>query len=82
MLIERVAHLITRDVRRFAGFLHVHAELNHVQKELQEILILRIAALHGKSQQRFAIFERKARRQRRARPFARRDDVERILAFI
>src|SRR5439155_4724513 len=44
---ERAPHLVARDVRRLGRLLYVHPELDDVEKELQQVLILRVAALHG-----------------------------------
>src|SRR5580658_4335631 len=52
MLAERVAHLVARDVGSLRRLLHRHAELDHVEEELQQVLILGIAALHGENQVR------------------------------
>src|SRR5688572_16457794 len=47
-------HLIARKVRRFARLLHVHAELDYVQKKLEQILVLRVTALHGKTEEQLS----------------------------
>ena len=68
--------LVGVDIRRFAGFLHIHAEVDHVDKELHEVLILRIATLHAEGDQRFAVLHSESGCEGDPRPFARFDDVE------
>jgi hypothetical protein len=41
---ERTLHLVAEDVVRFGGLLHVHLELDHVEEELQQVLVLGVAA--------------------------------------
>ena len=79
---ERAPNLIARDIGRFHRLLHVHPELHDVEEKLQQILILAVASLYGKRQERFPVFERHARRQGGPRPLARLDDVERVLGFV
>jgi len=79
---KRTAHLIAGDVRRLTSLLHVHPELDHVQEELEEILILGVAALDRETQERFPLLQGDTRRECDARALARRDDVERVLRFI
>ena len=79
VVLERVAHLERVDVRRFDRLLRRHPELDDVEEVLQEVLVLRIAALHGERHPRQAVLHRERRRQRHARALARLHDVERIL---
>src|SRR5207244_3207188 len=72
-------HLITRNVGRLTCFLHTHVKLDHIEKELQEILVLGIATLNRKAQEWFLIFESQGGREGHARMFSRSDDIERIL---
>src|SRR2546430_8500330 len=46
MISERAPHLEAVDIRRLGRFLHRHPELNDIQKELEQILILTVTALH------------------------------------
>src|SRR5262245_14525609 len=57
VLTERTAHLVAGDVCRFARLLHGHAELDDVKKKLQQVLVLRVAALHGETKKQFAVLE-------------------------
>ena len=82
MLAERIAHLVAGDVRRFDRLLHVHAELDHVQEELQQVLVLGVAALHRERKKRLPVLQREAGRQCHARPLPRDDHVERIVARV
>src|SRR5436853_7583200 len=59
---ERTAHLEAVDVRRFGRLLHVHAELDDVEEELQEVLILAVAALHGEAEEGLAVLQGECRR--------------------
>src|SRR2546423_4258253 len=79
---ERTAHLEAVDVRRFGRLLHVHAELDDVEEELQEVLILAVAALHGEAEEGLAVLQGECRRERDARALARLYDVERILSRV
>ena len=45
---ERVPELVAVEVGRFGGLLHGHAELDHVQEELEQVLVLGVAALDRK----------------------------------
>ena len=56
-----------------------HAELHDVQEELQQVLVLGVAALHRESEARLAVLQRERRRQRHARALARLEHVERAL---
>jgi len=67
---ERAVHLVAVEVGGLGRLLHRHPELDHVQEELQQVLILRIAALHGEREIRQAVLERKSRRKRGAWPLA------------
>src|SRR5687768_18427592 len=53
---KRTVSLVVAHVRGFAGLLHVHAKLDHVEKELQQILILKVTALYSERQKWLAIF--------------------------
>ena len=50
VLAEGTLHLVTHDVGRLTGLLDVHAELDHVQKKLEHVLILGVSALNGKAE--------------------------------
>ena len=78
---EGIVHLVAGDVRGFAGLLDVHAELDDVEEELEEVLVLRVAALDGEGEERPAVLQGQPGRQGRPRPLARGDDVEGILPF-
>ena len=52
---ERIAHLVTGDVGGLGRFLRSHAELDHVQEKLQQVLILGVAALYGEYKKRLAV---------------------------
>ena len=80
VLAERAAHLVAGDVGRLRRLLHVHPELDDVQEELQQVLVLRVAALHGEGEMgRLPSFKRQPRRERHARPLARLEHVVRVL---
>src|SRR5207244_11034609 len=79
---KRRSHLIAVDVRRLDRLLYRHPELDDVEKELQEILVLAVAALHRERQERLTILERETRSERHAWLFARRDHVDRTFARI
>src|SRR5690606_12745058 len=64
---EGAVHLIAVDVGRFRRLLRVHPELDDVQEELEEVLLLAVAALDGERQERLALEHRETRRQRRSR---------------
>src|SRR5688572_190981 len=82
VIAERVAHLIAGDVGRFDRLLHVHAELHDVQEELQQVLILRIAALHREREERLPVLQRETRRQRDTGALAGPNHVERIVGRV
>ena len=44
---EGVDHLVARDVRGLAGLLDVHSPLDHVEEELDEVLVLGVPSLDG-----------------------------------
>src|SRR5205085_11393186 len=52
VLAEGAAHLEAVDVRGLGRLLHGHAELDHVEEELEEVLILAVAALDGEAEVR------------------------------
>src|SRR5947209_7463939 len=79
---ERAAHLEAVDVRGLGRLLHGHAELYDVEEELQEVLILTVAALHGEAEEGLSVLQGERRRERDARALARLDDVERILSRV
>src|SRR5687767_4530251 len=79
---EGAAHLEAVDDRSLDGLLHGHAELDDVEEELQEVVILTVAALHGEGEVGLAFAERERRRQRDARVLARLDDVEGVLGRV
>src|SRR5258706_16052009 len=45
-LAERAAHLETVDIRGLGRTLDIHPELDSVEEELQQVLVLAVAALH------------------------------------
>src|ERR1041384_2493035 len=79
---ERAAHLVAVDVGRLARLLDVHPELDDVEEELEQVLVLRVAALDRERQVGLAVLERQARGQGRARVLARLEDVERVLGGV
>ena len=79
---ERAFHLIAHEVRRFGGLLGVHAELHDAEKELQQVLVLRVAALDGGGQIGSAVLDGEGRGERDPRALARGHDVERVLAVV
>lgn len=82
MAAKGTPHLVARDVRCFTGFLNVHLELHYVEEELEEVLVLGIASLHGETKEGPLLLERDARRQRDTRALAWRNHVERILRLV
>src|SRR5205085_6478066 len=52
------------------------------QEELQEVLILTVAALHGETEEGLAVLQGERRRERDARALARLYDVEGILSRV
>ena len=75
---ERQPQLVRIDIGRLRGLLYRHPELYDIQKELQQVLVLGIAALDGEAEKRLAIFQRQSRGERHARPFPRREDIKRV----
>src|ERR1043165_6038705 len=75
---ERAPHLERVEVRRLGRLLRRHPELYDVEKELQEILILAVAALHREDEPRQTVFQRQRRRQRDARMLPRLPAVDRV----
>src|SRR5690349_542878 len=75
---ERQIKLIRVYIRSFNSLLDVHAELDDVQKELQQILILGISSLDAKRQVGKSVFECHRWRERYPRAFAGFDNVEGI----
>ena len=67
---ERIAQLVAGDVGPFGRFLRGHAEFDDVQEELQQVLFLRVAPLHGEREIGFALFQGHGRRERGARSLA------------
>ena len=45
---EGALHMVADDVMGLRRLLHVHVELDHVEKKLQQVLVLAVAALYGK----------------------------------
>ncbi len=60
-VVEGIVHLVARDVGRLAGLLDVHAELDDVEEELEEVLVLRVAALDGEGEERPPVLQGQAR---------------------
>src|SRR5690606_5580558 len=75
---ERKPQLVAVDVCCFGGLLHGHIKLRHVEEKLQQVLVLRVAALNGEGKVRFAFFQRHRWGQRHPRPLARGYYVERV----
>ena len=69
---EGAAHLVAVDVRGLGRLLDRHPELDHVQEELQQVLVLGVAALDGEGQVRLAVLRRESRGQRDPRLLAGR----------
>ena len=82
VFVERTAHLVAVEVRGLDRLLHGHAELDDVEEELQEVLVLPVAALDREAQIRPAVLEREARRERDARALAGLEHVERALGAV
>ena len=61
----------------FDRLLRRHPELDHVEEELQQVLVLAVAALHREREVGRPVLERQGRRQRHPRPLAGLDHVER-----
>ncbi len=55
VLAKRTAHLIAGEIGCLARLLNVEAELDHVEEELEEVLLLRVAALDGEAKERPSI---------------------------
>jgi len=55
---EGIAHLVAGDVGGLGRLLHRHAELDDVEEELQQVLVLGVAALHREDEVRLAVLER------------------------
>ena len=79
---ERAAHLVAVDVRGLGRLLDVHPELDDVEEELQQVLVLGVAALDGEGQVRLAVLQRERRRQRHARLLAGREHVVGVLPLV
>ena len=58
VLTEGTLHLVADQVRRFTGLLDVHPEFDHVQEQLQKVLVLGVPSLNGEGQEGFAVFNR------------------------
>ncbi len=61
--------------RGVAGFLHVEAEIDHVDDDLHMALRLHVAAHDAEAHERLAVFHDESRNDGLKRPFARRIDV-------
>ena len=72
VVVKRAEHRLGVEPGRFDCLLRVHAELDHVQENLQERLVLAVAPGGGKDQPRFAVLERQRGGQRDARTLVRR----------
>ena len=59
--------------------LNIHPELDHIQKELQQVLVLRITTLHREREERLAVAQRETWGKRDARTLARLNDIERVV---
>src|SRR5438876_8678875 len=82
VLAKRTPHLKAVDIRRFRRLLDSHSELDDVQEKLQQVLVLTVAALDRKSEERFTIFQRQRRRPRDARMLARFNHVIRTFRSV
>jgi hypothetical protein len=60
---ERGPHLEAHDVGRLGGLLRRHPELDDVEEELEQELVLDVAALHSQRRGRGAVLERERRAQ-------------------
>src|SRR5210317_2208415 len=67
---EGTLHLVTGEVRCLRSLLHIHVKFHHVQKELQQVLILGITTLYRESHHGLAILQRDTGCQRGAWPLA------------
>ena len=64
--IERAREMCALDRWRVERLLHVHAEVDHVQEELERPLVLLIAAGRAKGQPRLPVAQRQRRGEGRA----------------
>ena len=48
VIAERTTHLKAVDICRFTSLLDIHVKFHHIQKELEQVLILAVTALDGK----------------------------------
>ena len=85
VVVERADRMQRVDARRLDGRLHVHAEIDDVEQDEQDLLVLAVAARRADREERLAVLEDDRRRQRRPRPLAagehvraRRIEVERL----
>ena len=69
---ERARHMVVVEHRRVDGFLQIHAVMNMAQEEHQFPLLLLVTARRAERQIGLAFAQREIRRQRGARPLARR----------
>src|SRR5437588_3664805 len=61
--------------RRFAGLLHVHAEIDQINQRLSMALRLVVGAHHTKREKRLAVLEDHGRDERMKGPFPRRNGI-------
>ena len=75
---ERTLHLVAGDVGGLRCLLDVHAELDDVEEELEQILVLGVAALDGEREVGLSVLEGHARGQGGAGPLAGLGQVVRV----
>ena len=68
VVVERAERMQRIDPRRLDRLLHVHPEHEQVEQDVQDLLILAVAAGRADGKKRLAALEHDRRRQRRPRP--------------
>ena len=76
MFSERTVDLVVHDIGCLSRLLDIHLELDKVQKELQKVLILRVATLNGKGKIGLAVLECHSGCEGGSRTLAGSHDVE------
>src|SRR5262245_59700419 len=78
MIVERADVMLSVEPRSFDSFLRIHPELDDVQENLQQSLILIVAAGRAQYHERLTVLENQRRRKGDARTFAGRDYVRTV----
>ena len=79
---EGPPHLVAVDVGAFRRLLNVHVPLYHVEKKLEEVLVLAVAPLHGEGEVGLSVLECHAGGEGGPGSFAGLDDVEGVVRRI